>query len=264
MIIRGIIKPLNTNAAWMNFVNRNTYSGYYLEGTNFFIQLRGRDRNELVIGDVKNAYKRGEECIFYTLIGNEFNCIYQVLAMFNYDVQAIYAACDAIDFDSKPNGTLFEKLSVSKRARKGVNTFSPFLLDCLNPLKEIPKKWTVNHVIRMLANEQFEGLRTSGKYTDDYAYDAAYDFQKGSVSRDAMLLELVEEPRGWWINGGDKDGDELGINCHSFDYKKCIVRLSGAKTIIEEKKPFSQDNNVKPILSPPPTNRSKMAGILMH
>ncbi len=263
MISRGIIKPPANNEDWTNFVNRNTYHGYYLEGTNTFIQLRGRDRNELVIGDVGNAYKRGKECVFYTLIGNEFNCIYQVLAKFNYNIQAIFVACEAIDFDSKPNGTLFEKLSVSKRAEKGVNTFSPFLLDRLNPLKEIPKKWTMNHVIRMLANDQFEGLRTSGKYTDDYAYDAAYDFQKGSISRDAMLLELVEEPRGWWIDGGDKDGDELGINCHSFDYKKCIVRLSGAESK-EEKTTFVQDTQTTHTLSPPPAQRAKPAGILMH
>lgn len=263
MISRGIITPPATNEDWINFVNRNTYHGYYLEGTNTFIQLRGRDRNELVIGDVGNAYKRGKECVFYTLIGNEFNCIYQVLVKFNYDVQAIFVACEAIDFDSKPNGTLFEKLSVSKREEKGVNTFSPFLLDRLNPLKEIPKKWTMNHVIRMLANDQFEGLRTSGKYTDDYAYDAAYDFQKGSITRDAMLLELVEEPRGWWINGGDKDGGELGINCHSFDYKKCIVRLSGAETT-EEKATFAQGIQATHTLSPPPVQRAKPAGILMH
>jgi len=262
MISRGTIKSLANSEEWKSFVKRNTYDGCYLEGTNIYLQLRGRDRNMLVIGDVSNAYKRGKECVFYTLTGNEFNCIYQVMVKFNYNLEAIITACATLDFATKLNGTLFEKLSISKHTEKGVNTYSPFLLNRLSPLKEIPKKWTLNHVIRMLANDQFEGLCTSGKYTDDYANDSACDFQRGAVDRDDMLLKLVEQSRGWWINGGEQDGVELGINCHSFDYKKCIVRLAGAAT--PQNTELADKSQAMRSSSPPPGQQVKPAGILLH
>lgn len=263
MISRGVIKSLATSAEWISFINLNSCSGFYLEGSHFYIQLRGLKRNELVIGDVSNAYKRGKECVFYTLFGEEFDCIYRFLSVFDFDIKTIFSACEGVNSTSKSGELFVHNLKLISRKEKGVNTYSPFVLDRLNPLKEIPKKWTINHVIRMLANNQFYNLRTTGKYSDDYAFDSESNFQKGSVARNDMLLELVEDPRGWWLNGGDSDGEALGINCHSFDYKQCIVCLDGVAEKIEIKTEpkivFSEAAKTALV-----DNKTKPAGILLY
>jgi len=270
MISRSTIKSLASSEDWMNLFNSCGYSGYYVEGTDLFVRIHGRDRNQVEIGDVGNAYKRGKECVFYTLRGNEYDSIYKFLGKLNYDILAIYNACDALDFDTEDYGSFIEKLTVSRRVKKGVNTYSPFLLNRLNPLKDIPKKWRLSHTIRMLANDQFEGLCTRAKYTDDYAMDAAYDFQKGAICHMDMLRELVEEPRGWWINGPKNDGEKLGINCHQFDYKDCIVRLlcvpvkeSKEQSAVVTDTLEAKEKDIS-TQAPPSNSEVKPAGILMH
>lgn len=273
MITNGIIKALNTRDDWRDFFNSHSTSRNYLESTN--ISVSAYDFSKIVLGDLTNAFKRGKVCAFYTLSGSEPDQLYRVLEKYNYDPQAVIDACHQLEFESLYSEMNFEGLMVSKSEEKGVNTFSPLLLDRLNPLKEIPKKWTINHVIRMLANDQFENLRTRSRYTDDYAYDAAYNFGAGSYDRDTMIKELVESSSGWWVSGVTEDGGELGINCHHFDYKGCTVRLNGAEekpapeadeehlvvAHIQRADEESEDSKVASLSQDEPL---RPAGILMH
>ncbi|NEX60097.1 hypothetical protein [Noviherbaspirillum galbum] len=115
----------------------------------------------------------------------------------------------------------FEPIDVSDEVRlhysegNGTNTFSPFALDRLKPLREVPAKWTMAHAKRALANHQFRNLRCNGVYSDDYAYDAAVDFHRGPVDHLVMLEKLVESPSGWWTS---LDGNgSVSLCCHHFD-----------------------------------------------
>lgn len=264
MISRGIVKSLASGDDWLHFTNRFSHSGYYLEGTNIFVLLRGVNRAELVIGDVSNAYKRGKMCVFYRLTGKDSNSIYQALAKVDFDVKAMLSICASVDSETERHHKISEDVNLSKYSEKGVNTFSPFLLDRLKPMKEIPKKWMTSHVIRMLANDQFENLSTIAIYTDDYAYDTASNYQQGAVARDDMLLRLVERPSGWWYDGCEKDGDELAISCGSFDCKKCIVRLDGVKAVTDAEAEVEPQGPTVDLTSPPPAQILKPAGILLQ
>ena len=99
---------------------------------------------------------------------------------------------------------------------RSVRVWSPFAK--VSPLTEKPNKWTIPHVIRALLTGQFTRLKCDGVYTDDYAYDAAVDFQRGEISgRDAVTAfarRILENPSGWWAY--ERDG-EVSVCCHHFD-----------------------------------------------
>lgn len=83
---------------------------------------------------------------------------------------------------------------------QSIRTFSPTHLDRLKPLRSEPRKWTIAHVIRALTNANVHGLRCTGRYTDDYAHDAAINFGRDQEV-DPLLLakELTTDPSGWRV-----------------------------------------------------------------
>ena len=127
----------------------------------------------------------------------------------------------AIDYkDDRFEGTIY----ICKSEQKGVRVYSPFALDRLKPLKETPKKWTVKHAIRALANGQYKGLECGGQYTDDYAMDAACNFRRGEIKDPLYFIQrIIESPSGWWSSLRDNGG--VNLCCHSFDSNKFILAL---------------------------------------
>ena len=75
------------------------------------------------------------------------------------------------------SGEKFEDIDISKREEKGVDVFSPFVE--VKPLKELPEKWTKRNFAQALMSGQLFRGEVAYRYTDDYAYDAAYDFGSG-------------------------------------------------------------------------------------
>jgi len=268
MINREILQQLKTQQDWLDFVNSHKYKGQYLVDTNLLISINGAKKETLRINNISNAFKRGKMCDSYTLECHDFNNLMKIVKHYNYNSESLLEAFQKIKFSTNQydnyEPTTFEGSKLYKTDTKGVYTFSPFLLNRLKPLKEVPKKWAISHVKRLLANDQFKNLRTSQRLTDDYAFDAAYDFGRGALHRDTMLIELVENSRGWWVSGAGKDGDELGINCHHFDYKKCELYLDGAKKVRKSRKSKKtvERKNITPLVTRNNPN-VKPAGILM-
>ena len=109
----------------------------------------------------------------------------------------------------------------------GVRTYSPFA--SYAPLTAVPAKWTVSHVIRALWNSQCEKLTCNGRYTDDFAHDAAVNFREGEITNSRNFCrQIIESPSGWWANAGKdgKDGVNVSICCHSFDSNSFVFRLA--------------------------------------
>lgn len=97
----------------------------------------------------------------------------------------------------------------------------------LKPLAEIPVRWSLRQVARVLANQQYEpgSFQCDGHYTDDYAYDAAVNFGKGPTSHKRLLTDLVEDPSGYktWA-----DDQRVHVACHYFLYYSFIPSLEPA------------------------------------
>ncbi|HTB82234.1 MAG TPA: hypothetical protein VK742_01145 [Candidatus Sulfotelmatobacter sp.] len=119
-------------------------------------------------------------------------------------------------YDSEPIAG--ESASLFRSQQSAIRIWSPFVT--VNPLPKRPAKWTVSHVVRALLSGQYSHLRCNGVYTDDYAYDAAVNFQQGEFGDDrnaavAFARRILESPSGWWTHGGEHD--QVSICCHHFD-----------------------------------------------
>jgi hypothetical protein len=191
--------------------------------------------SQLYIKDLRNAFKTGADCQAFVMDGKETDSVDKFISSCKYSVGEMLRRCEQAMttlVEGRYSVTIeTEEYTVTIRINdsKGVRTFSPLpeALKVLKPLNEIPKKWTLRHVMRLLANGQHVDLRTRARYTDDYAMDAAYDYYKGAICGINFLKDLTNSPSGWWISGTEKDGTKLGINCHHFDYKECTLDISG-------------------------------------
>lgn len=104
-------------------------------------------------------------------------------------------------------------VTLHRSENQAIRVWSPFAK--VKPLPQAPKKWTIPHVIRALMAGQFTYLKCNGVYTDDYAFDAAVNFQAGKIKNAvAFARRIMESPSGWWTS--ERDGI-VSICCHHFD-----------------------------------------------
>lgn len=105
-------------------------------------------------------------------------------------------------------------------AQPGNRTYSPFA-----PVKAVKlgDRLTAATVAKAILSGQIAAGRTDGRYTDDYAMDAAYDFYAGDLDLTHFAAEIYEHPSGWRIWWRTTDRTEIVAACHTFDYKTLIV-----------------------------------------
>lgn len=163
----------------------------------------------VTITDLTNALLPGKKCAYVTVSTN--NDAMNVLTV--NDIKT-YAEAYQRFFVER---TVAPGCSLHTGERASIRTFTPFRQ--IKPIKT-PAKWTLAHVWKaILAGQAYMG-RVDGKYTDDYAGDAATNCRKGSgVHLPSFAKQLIQEPSGWYVSP-DKEQDgiiPLSVNCFSFD-----------------------------------------------
>ncbi len=101
--------------------------------------------------------------------------------------------------------------------RKAMQVFTPFKR--FAPIK-MPTKWTLPHVWKAILSGQIYLGQCDGRYTDDYAYDAAVNFREGvRLHLPSFAKKLIEDSSGWRVYPQKVDGNrvELSVCCYSFD-----------------------------------------------
>lgn len=213
---------------WLDLENSNNLHGFYIESTDIFISICRR-RPELKIGSLANALLTGKSCVIYSCQGKSREDIFNMLEGYNFDPAAILEACNGLAFSKNEFGSYASQklagLTISKADFKGVNTFSPFHLNRLKPLKTIPKKWKTKDVARLLANNQFEKLEAKPHQADDYK-QIATDNCHADGELNNLLYQLVENARYCWVQGIDADGETLRAVCDQYGGIMCVVRLN--------------------------------------
>jgi hypothetical protein len=222
--------------------------------------------------DVTNAFKTGKTCVGFILEAQGVDAINRLesyLAAVKYDIPAFIDWCASLDIDFESYNVKYvdqeRQINISKREKKGIETFSPLALSHLKPLKEIPQKWTLSHVRRLLAAGQYSYCGTELRLTDDYAYDAAYNFGKGEGCGESFLKDLTETPSGWRVsqyNGRHKDGDTLDVWCHTFEKRVIKIDLTAPARKVADSNEVEVPANLPTVTSD--TNTRRPAGILLH
>jgi hypothetical protein len=198
-------------------------------------------KGTIAIVDLSNAHKRGKKCLKasisnknYNLDGNDYlNYLTKVFQDdFKVMLNVLSLQLEYSNEDRYQVSTSFESFSVEVNITEegSKNTFSPFALKQLKPLTEMPKKWSLDHVIKALANDQFSDFRCDGVYSDDYAFDAAFNYRKGVLDNDQVaeyLKGLVEcggsHRKGYFIH--EREENRIDVSCYSFQYHSFKLEL---------------------------------------
>jgi hypothetical protein len=211
-----------------------------------------RYNGSLHLWDITDAMKPGKTCTEFTLRWDHFSNtpagLYRLFERHDYNLRAVFNELLALPWEHRKfwaNGIAIDppgsagwqemtglagaanladfsgdvRWELYRSERPAIRVWSPFA--SVNPLPHAPKKWTVAHVVRALLAGQFSNLKCDGKYSDDYAYDAAVNFHIGEFGQRpeaaiAFARRILESPSGWWAYDRDGSG-RISICCHHFD-----------------------------------------------
>jgi len=165
--------------------------------------------NSAVVIELDNAMKRGKECKKYRIYSSD-----NTASCYLINELKVNSPKELYDFvrsgkELPGNGELY----VSEE--KGVEVFSPFV--AVKPLEKMPEKWKKSDLVKAIMSGQvFSGVLDQ-RLTDDYAYDAAYNFGSGTkLNLPGQACDLVEGCRDCYIRN---DGvDENGVASIHFSY----------------------------------------------
>lgn len=154
-----------------------------------------------------NWHEKGSSCLLFNYLNN----------VINGDIRSLFNLEETTEVFFNQNDKDF-KITIYVSELKAINVFSPFNIDRVKPLKEIPIKMTVRHALRAIINDQVKNLKCNGVYTDDYAFDNAYNFQQGDIkNKISFAKDILENPSGWHVWQDSQNRQVYNLNCHTFD-----------------------------------------------
>jgi len=208
---------------------------FFIEESRAKVQIY---RGSVCITDLTNAMKVGKRCESFSFhMRREGHWHpYNLLGSFGFSLEKMFEFARALPWEKVREGWWKEAevemigeegpFYVCRNEAKSVRVYSPYSIKEMKPLKEEPKKWTVRHALRALFNGQIEYVRCRGVYTDDYAFDAAYNYQQGQLEPESFAREIMESPSGWWASARYNAENVVSICCHSFNSNEFKFKLS--------------------------------------
>jgi hypothetical protein len=201
----------------------NQYDNLYFEGLNVSAHPYC---SSLVVIDLSDAMKPGKSCTRWLFSASPWKMDADRLCMTEY-VEMAAPECDTLAElvawlrASKPLQEV-DGLTVETEAQSSSRTFSPFAP--VKPVK-LGERLNASTIAKAIRAGQIVAGRTEGRYTDDYAADAAYDFYRGEIDLQAFAQDIYEHPSGWRFWWHDESRKEITAACHTFDYKRLAVAV---------------------------------------
>ncbi len=159
-----------------------------------------KDDFNLVITDSAEAMSRGKTLNRFSLGGNEGDVI-DFLAICSWSLKKVLEVCASFNCEPTKHIRLRDQLKLWGYQRDAKIEFCPFAAQRVNPLQKLPAKWTIPHVVRLLARDTDAVVKTQWELTDDYKADADRNFGRDHrPDRLSLLRELVEGGRDWRIH----------------------------------------------------------------
>lgn len=181
-----------------------THYGYF-QDIQAYMEVRVQ---QICIVDLRNALIPGRECeqlVLQPYDPYSSECLYSGLNTFREVYEKFFVRRELPD------------CHVYASALKSINVFTPFKE--IKPIK-VPAKWTLPHVWKAILSGQIYEGKCDGRYTDDYAYDAAVGFRSGvRLYLPSFAKALIESPSGWRVYADHTDGDQvqLSVDCYTFN-----------------------------------------------
>lgn len=201
----------------------NQYDDLYFEGLNISAHPY---RSSLVIVDLENAMKPGKSCTRWLFSVSPWKMDADRLCVLEYVEMAAPendTVAELVEW-LRAGKPLYEVdgLTVETGAQASSRTFSPFA--AVKPVK-LGERLNASTIAKAIRAGQIVAGRTEGRYTDDYAADAAYDFYRGEIDLQTFAQDIYEHPNGWRFWWHDESRTEITAACHTFDYKRLAVAV---------------------------------------
>ena len=217
------MKIINTSETFRIIDLMNQYDDLYFEDLNICAHPY---RSSLVIIDLTNGMKTGKTCTRWLFSVSPWKMDADRLCLTEY-VEMVAPECDTLCElvawlrAEKPLHEV-DGLTFETGAQPSNRTFSPF--SAVKPVK-LGERLNASTVAKAIRAGQIVAGRTDGRYTDDYAADAAYDFYRGDIDLQAFAQDIFEHPSGWRFWWRDESRTEITAACHTFDYKTLAVAV---------------------------------------
>ena len=233
--------PICSTGSEVGLRDRN---GTYIEDLNIYYHVYNMPyESQIQIMDLENAQRRGKSCTKYSLSISGSGEKDLISELYKRGINNAAELWKAI----KEGDKRLEDITLYTYDNRGIDVFSPFIE--VKPLKSMPDKWTRANFIQALYSGQIYNGEVSYRYTDDFALDAAYNFNTGCQLNLAKTAQDVIE--NWYntssISGSALDDDKTKAVLHyskhsnssdtlyfdlSFNHEKGqIFRIEEAKAI---------------------------------
>ena len=212
----------------MEFKKNNFINNIYVEKEKFYIHIyrgfSGENTRTVVIKDLENAMLSGKKCLEITLqniLDEDYYTLYEYINE-NGGIRKYIENMGKEVKNEYQTEILRPSYKIYLTLKKGVEVYSPFTK--LSKVEKLPNNFTKSHVIKLLRNKQFKNLECTGVYTDDYAFDNAYNFQKAQYEDGEFLIEKITNGGGWNFSY-TQDKKSLYVSCYSFENYKLEIDL---------------------------------------
>jgi hypothetical protein len=183
---------------------------YYTQNEKYFIQAYS---GQLWITELRFAMKAGKECKYIVINDKYSNGLDNVRkALFDL-IDESTESIDEFFGDTMDSYEFNADIQINVNHTKAKQVFSPFTALKLKRLDKTPKKWTVDHLAKVIANGQYVSLTREGRDNADPIEEV-----RALVQRDVDMS---------YSNDVEADGTQLVTYAASRrDHRKCIVDLT--------------------------------------
>lgn len=163
-------------------------AGMYCKDLNALIRHSWGYDDCIIVTDLENAGKSGKTCKNWRIYTEKKN---DLVSNHLFQSENIHNCAELLQ--ALREGKWLKSVTVYPSEDKGIEVFTPF--QEVKPLKEMPQEWNKRNFTQALLSGQIYMGHVDYHYTDDYALDAAYDFQKGvGINIPVFARDVVE---GW-------------------------------------------------------------------
>mgnify|MGYP003317726056 CR=1 FL=1 len=183
------------------------------------------------ITDVTNAKKRGKKCIQLEVraFNNEDIDIMQYMYITNIaTIETFFDNFSISEIGYFLQGIIHSKYvySVWVAPSKEITPAEFNLKNIYKPIKTLKvshNSINIYDIIRILVNNNVKVIQ-DGRYTDDYAWDAETNYNKGyEFNPIKFAKELIKCKRGWHAYLDRENKNRISICCYSFDNRSIYL-----------------------------------------
>ena len=193
-MIIPVLPSLCNRQQWIAFCRRERPYCYVREPDT----LVDMQSTFLIISLLNEQVRDGRQATKYSIgIRSSLEPAWQFIKACRFDLGCMVDGLQQVRFDGNARDNsrfrAADNVSIRKFFSKEAAILSPGSIGPLEPLQELPQRWTRLHLCQLLANRQFDDLRAEQRLPAPGDRPA----RGGAIDSERLLLQLIESPHDW-------------------------------------------------------------------